>query len=294
MTQTIAKYIAPAVFFGALIVGPTLHAEENNADDAGTDFPFAFNQGTSMDQVGSKEIDVGFNGRFGRNGGVYTAIESEMSLQYQATRDLQLELEAAGAFHHVKNVPDMDDRNAGTFGGLAIGLTYRLLDRTMHGIGLAVSAAPYWTRVDDDTGKPVNGFGTEFRVAGDIELVPRRLMAVVNVSYDPESSKSRIDGSWSRQSTLGLTGGLMAKLTDNLSAGLEARYLRRYDAINLGAFAGQALYVGPTMSIALSDNKFLTLGWSAQVAGRANGEDGALDLTNFDRQQARLVFGMSF
>lgn len=277
---------------------PTLHAEEDKAKGIGTDHLFAFNAGTDMDEPGSKELAASFDGRFGRSGGAYKAIKSELSFQYQATHDLQLKLKlklkAAGAFHHVKNVPDMDDRNSAAFSGMAIGLTYRLLDRATHGFGLAVSANPYWTRVDDDTGEPANGFGSDFRIAGDMELVPRLLVGVANVSFEPETSKSKIDGKWSRQSKLGFSGGLMAKLSGNLLAGLEARYLRRYDALNLGAFAAAAVFVGPTVSITLAENKWLTFGWSAQVIGRANGEDGALDLSNFDRYQARLAFGISF
>jgi hypothetical protein len=277
-----------------LAMGPAVHAEEDDAGKIETDHLFAFNAGTDMGEPGSKELDAGFNGRFGRSGGTYSAVESELSFQYQATRNLQLELGASGTFHHIKDVPGMDDRNSAAFGGLSIGLSYRLLDRAKHGLGLAVSAAPYWTRVDDDSGEPVNGFGSEFLVASDVELVPQLLVGVINVSYEPETSKSRIDGTWSRQNTVGFSGGLMVKLRDNVFAGLEARYMRRYDSVDFSAFAGQAFYLGPTVSINLSEQAWVTAGWSAQIAGRASGVDGALDLTNFERHQARLAFGVSF
>lgn len=294
MTKIIAWCTALAALVALLTFGPPLHAEENGADKISTDHLFAFNAGTDMDNPGSKELDAGFSGRFGRSGGAYTAIESELSIQYQATRNLQLELDTSGTFHHLKDVPGMDDRNSAAFGGLAMGLSYRLLDRATHGVGLAVSAAPYWSRVDDGSGEPANGFGSEFVIASDINLVPNMLVGVINVSYEPETSKSRIDGAWSRQSTVGVSGGLMARLTDHVLAGLEVRYLRQYEALVLSTLAGQALYLGPTVSITLSEDAWLTLGWSAQIAGHANGEDGALDLTNFDRQQARLAFGVSF
>ncbi len=294
MTRSIVSRIAFAAFLAYLTIGPAVYADESGADQIGTDHLFAFNAGTDMDDPGSKELDAGFSGRFGRSGGTYRAIESELSFQYQATRRLQLELQGSGTFHHIKDVPGMDDRNGAAFGGLSIGLSYRLLDRAAHGVGLAVAAAPYWTRVDDGSGEPVNGFGSEFVVASDVNLVPNMLVGVINVSYEPETAKSRADGTWSRQSTIGVSGGLMARLSKNLFAGLEARYLRQYDTVDLSTLAGQAVYLGPTGSITLSESTWLTFGWSVQVAGRANGEDGALDLTNFDRQQGRLAFGVSF
>ena len=294
MTKSIVHCATFVALAAVLIIGQSVHADEKDSDRIETDHLFAFNAGTDVDEPGTKELDAGFTGRFGRAGGSYRALESELSFQYQATRNLQVELEASGTFHHIKNVPDMDDRDSAAFGGLSIGLSYRLLDRAAHGIGLAVSAAPYWTRVDDDSGEPVNGYGSEFVIASDVELVPNLLVGVVNLSYEPETSKSRIDGTWSRQSTVGLSGGVMAKLRDNVFAGLEARYMRQYDSVDLSAFAGQAFYLGPTVSINLSEHTWVTAGWSIQVAGQANGEDGSLDLTNFDRQQARLAFGMYF
>jgi hypothetical protein len=38
----------------------------------------------------------------------------------------------------------------------------------------------------------------------------------------------------------------------------------------------------------------MTLAWSAQVAVHAAAVPGALDLVNFERQQARPLFGVNF
>jgi hypothetical protein len=38
----------------------------------------------------------------------------------------------------------------------------------------------------------------------------------------------------------------------------------------------------------------MTLAWNVQVGGRAHGEIGRLDLTNFERNQVRLRFGFGF
>ena len=281
--------------FAALVAAPPAA----KADDAGvaafdTDHLFAFNAGSDFDEPGSKEIAAALTGRFGRSGGTYRADEGEVSLQYTAARNLQLELAARGTYYRIRGVPDMDNLDRAAFGGLSLGVSYRLLDRATHGFGLAVSSAPYWTRVDDDSGERVNGYGSDFVLAADAELVPKVLVGVLNFIYEPEQTKSRVDGSWSRENTAGIGGGLMFKLKDNIAVGLEARYLRKYDSLDFGAFAGQAFYLGPTLSVSFSDDAWLTVGWSAQIAGRPAGEDGALDLVNFERNQARLAFGVKF
>jgi hypothetical protein len=86
----------------------------------------------------------------------------------------------------------------------------------------------------------------------------------------------------------------MAQLRRGFFLGGEARYLRRYEGIGLEALAGQALLIGPTAYFKLSERSRLTLAWSAQAWGRPAGSSSALDLVNFERHQARVVFGVNF
>jgi hypothetical protein len=72
------------------------------------------------------------------------------------------------------------------------------------------------------------------------------------------------------------------------------RYFRRYDGIGLDESAGQALFAGPTAYLQLSERSRLTVAWSIQAWGRAAGSAAALDLVNFERHQARLIFGVNF
>jgi hypothetical protein len=86
----------------------------------------------------------------------------------------------------------------------------------------------------------------------------------------------------------------MAQLRPGLFLGGEARYLRRYEGIGPQELAGQALFVGPTVYFQLSQRTRLTAAWSLQAWGRPAGANAALDLVNFERQHARLVFGVNF
>jgi hypothetical protein len=86
----------------------------------------------------------------------------------------------------------------------------------------------------------------------------------------------------------------MAQMRPNFFVGGEARYLRKYEGIGLQEFAGHALFVGPTAYFKLSESSRLTLAWSFQAWGRSTRSMPALDLIDFERHQARLVFGVNF
>ncbi|HET9585462.1 MAG TPA: hypothetical protein VFP38_15605, partial [Bradyrhizobium sp.] len=101
-------------------------------------------------------------------------------------------------------------------------------------------------------------------------------------------------GAAEQESTIGAAVGLMAQLRPGFFLGGEARYLRRYEGIGLEELAGQALFVGPTAYFQLSPRTRLTAAWSMQAWGRPAGSNAALDLVNFERHQARLIFGVNF
>ena len=101
-------------------------------------------------------------------------------------------------------------------------------------------------------------------------------------------------GAAEQESTVGAAFGLMAQVRPGIFLGGEARYLRKYGGIGLEELAGQALLIGPTAYFQLSERSRLTASWSVQAWGRQAGSNAALDLFNFERHQARLVFGVNF
>lgn len=76
--------------------------------------------------------------------------------------------------------------------------------------------------------------------------------------------------------------------------GAETRYMRNYDGIGFDPFAGEVLFVGPTMYSSLSRNMAISAAWSVQVAGHAFDIPGSLDLRNFERHQAKLRLMYNF
>jgi hypothetical protein len=103
-----------------------------------------------------------------------------------------------------------------------------------------------------------------------------------------------VTGTWSDESTAGLAIGVMARVHADIFFGGEARYLRHYDGLALQAFTGQGFFIGPTVYAKISERAWIAAAWSAQLAGNATTSVGSLDLVNFERHQARLLFGISF
>jgi hypothetical protein len=131
-------------------------------------------------------------------------------------------------------------------------------------------------------------------LAFDRELVPDRIIAAFNLIYEPEWTRLVGSGVMERESTAGAAVGIMAQLRPGFLLGGEARYLRKYEGIGLEELAGQALFLGPTAYFQLSKRSWLTASWSVQAWGRPAGSTASLDLVNFERHQARLVFGVNF
>ena len=121
------------------------------------------------------------------------------------------------------------------------------------------------------------------------------MVAAFNLLYQRETMRSKMTGTWSQEATAGLALAVMAQVRSGIFVGGEARYLRKYDGLGLEALAGQGFFIGPTIYFKLSEKAWITAAWSAQAAGQATASSaGALDLVNFERHQARVLFGVNF
>jgi hypothetical protein len=264
------------------------------ADKIDTEHLFVFTIGTDPGEVGEKEIEGQSTGRFGKRDGSYTGFSQVLSAEFTPVENLRLEVGAASSYHDISGVTGFDDRRRGAWQALSFDLRYRLLDRAQAAFGLLIDVEPRWGRIDETTGEPVNQYGVDLAVAIDKELIPNRVVVAFNALYAPEVFRSRETGITFHESTLGFSTALMAQVRPGIFVGGEARYLRRYEGLGLDAFAGHAVFIGPSIYANLSEHSWIAAGWSAQVAGRANDDAGWLDLTNFERHQARLLFGFTF
>jgi hypothetical protein len=286
---TRAKTFRSALLCFSALLPACVHAEGID-----TEHIFAFMIGADVGNVGEREFQTLTTGRFGKGGGKYRAIGQELEVELVPFRNFRVEVGGAFAAHDVKDVPGLEDRRQLAWQGLSLDLRYKLLDRDSAPFGLTFAVESGFGRIDETSAAAVRNFGTEFTLAFDREVIPDVAVAAVNLIYQPEWTRFLATGATEPESTIGAAFGLMAQVRPGILFGGEARYLRRYEGIGLEEFSGQALFIGPTAYFQLSERSRLTASWSVKAWGRPAGSNAALDLVNFERHQARLVFGVNF
>jgi hypothetical protein len=279
---------------GAAMFALALSPAAARAQAIETEHLFGFTIGSDVGDVGEKELEGSVTGRFAKRNGTYDAGQGTMSMEFVPLQNLRTEFTAMVNSYDISGVSGFSDQRYTAFGGFSADFRYRLLDRASAPFGFAVGAEPHWGRADDITGEPVNQYGVDFVAAADWEIVRDRIVAAFNLIYQPDTQRSNLTGTWSQESTAGVALGVMAQIRPGIFIGGEARYLRQYDGIGLDSLAGQGVFVGPTLYAKISERAWITLAWSAQVAGHATAIPGSLDLVNFERQQARVLFGVDF
>jgi hypothetical protein len=264
------------------------------AEGIDTEHLFAFMIGTDVGNVGEREFQSQTTGRFSKASGNYRAIGQEFELEFVPASNFRIELGSAFATHDIFGVPGLTDRSQFDWQGISLDLRYRFLDREKSLFGLTLAAESHVDRIDEATAATVRKYGTEFTLAFDRELIPDLSVVALNLIYQPEWTRLLGTGQAEQESTMGAAVALMAQIRPGFFLGGEARYFRKYEGIGLEQFEGQALFIGPTAFLKLSERSRLTANWSFQAWGRPAGSAATLDLVNFERHQARLVLGVNF
>lgn len=288
-----AFLLAAALSFAAAGIFAA-RAEDDAYGEIETKYIFGFTKGSGIGLEGEKEISTQSIGEFGKREGRYRAFEHELEYEFTPTQFIQIELEALGQTHVIRDVPGLDDMNSTKLSGIAAEFRYLLLGRGPDSpVSMTLSVEPEMSRVDDISGEPVHAYSAETRLAIDAELVPNRLFVGFNLLHEPEVLRS-VDAAWERATTLELSAALAYRLVPALVLGAEVEYLRHYNSLNLTAFEGDAVFVGPTLYLQLTRKSFIQAAWSAQVAGHAVGDPRPLNLDEFSRHKAKLKYAVEF
>jgi hypothetical protein len=259
-----------------------------------TEHMFGFTEGSDIGEAGEKELEADSTGRFRRLGGSYSNVATALEAKYSLSDRLRLSAVATVAYYHIAGADGLDDRRQGALQSVSFDARYRLFDREHAPFGLTLSVEPHWGFTDETSGAPADQYGAELRLLADRELIAGRLFAALNVSYEPEQTRLRASGEMLRDSTLGVAAALALQVMPSVFIGAEARNLRHYEGLGLNSFAGQALYIGPTFYATFGRGYFLSAAWNVQVWGAVAGSSGALDSVNFERNQVKLRFGVTF
>src|SRR6266540_1638178 len=219
--------------------------------------------GTDVGERGDKEIEGETVARWGKRPGSYFAAAPALEAEFVPIDNLRVSATLSAAYHEISGIAGLDNRRQAAFDSIAFDLRYRLIDRQQSGFGLALDVEPHWGRIDPTSGEPVDRYGADLSLLLDKELVPDRVLAAFNLIYQPEATHSRATDAWSREADLGAAAGLMVQVQPGVLLGAQARYLRAYEGLALGRFAGQALIVGPTLYARLAKRLWVIAAWSA-------------------------------
>jgi len=280
--------------FCAALLCLTILPISARAEGIDTEHIFAFMIGVDVGEVGEHEFQSETTGRFAKQGGSYQAASQELELEFVPVQNFRVELGTTLAAHAIDGVPGFEDRNQFGWQGASLDLRYKFLDRETAPFGLTLALETQGNRIDDLTAAQVHNYGTELTLAVERDVIPHLAVATFNLSYAPEWTHFAGAAAEEQESTLGVAFGMMAQVRPGFLLGGEARYFRTYDGIRLDELAGQALFIGPTAYFQLSERARITANWSMQAWGRTAGTGPALDLVNFERHQAKLVFGVNF
>jgi hypothetical protein len=265
------------------------------AAEVDTEHMFGFMIGSDVGDVGEREVQSKTTARLSKSGGTYRAISQAIELEFLPARNFRVELGGALAAYNIGNVTGFANARQFDFQGGGAEFRYRFLDRETAPFGLTFGVGLHADRIDEITAARVRSYGTEFVLAIDRELIPDRVVAAFNLLYQPEWTSFAIPGAaFQREATIGAAAALMVQVHPGVFIGGEARYLRQYEGINLGELSGDAVFIGPTAFVRLSERSRLTAAWSFQVSGSSTDAAGHLNLADFERHQARLIFGVNF
>ena len=286
--------VCAKAFRAAMICFATLAPMGSHAEGIDTEHLFGFMIGSDVGELEEREFQSQTTGRFSKDGGRYRAIDQELELEFVPARNFRIELGSTFAIHDIVGVPDLADTRQLAWQGASVDLRYKFLDRDTAPFGLTFALETHANRIDETAAAPVRNHGNDLTLALDRELVPGLAVAAFNLTYQPEWTRFAGSAAAEQEATVGAAFSVMAQVRPGFFLGGEARYLRKYEGIGLDAFSGHAVFVGPTAYFKLSERSRLTAAWSFQAWGHSVGTAGTLDLVDFERHQARLIFGVNF
>lgn len=175
--------------------------------------------------------------------------------------------------------------------GAGVEMKYKLLSRTMHGFGLTLVIDPSVNRTDPDGAGRFTTYNTGIRLFADRTLIPDTLHAALNISQDLTWTGP---SPYQRSSTFTVAGSLAWQVREKLYLSGEVRHMRAHNELGFGKEAGYATFVGPGVFWQATDQLALSAAYNIQVAGKAKGQPGDLDLTNFSQHLVKVKLGYSF
>lgn len=272
--------------------------------DVDTEHLFGFTEGSDTGEKGEQEVLVDTISRFskrrdGPGPSTYRVLDTRFSYQFNPADRFSVELSAFGNLRRQRNIADLDDKAFGTFDGASAELKYQFLKGSAEQpLGFAIELRPRFTRILPVEGNGANVFDMESLIQLDVQLVPGSVWYGSNISFEPAAGRQRgTAGRGYRSSTFLWSNAVVGQVTEGTFVGPEVRYLRGYDGVFLNRLESAAVLIGPVLHHRFTEKIWLTVAYAAQAWGRDTDPAYArrgLGLTQFERQNLRVKFGMEF
>jgi hypothetical protein len=175
--------------------------------------------------------------------------------------------------------------------GAGIETKYKILGRDLHGIGLTAVIDPSFNRIDPDGAGRFTTYNTGLRLFIDRALLPGKLYAALNLSHDLTWTGP---SPYLRSSTFTLGGSLAWQVVEGLYLSGEVRHQRAHNSLGFSQDAGYATFAGPGVYWQATKQLAISAAYNVQLAGKAKGEPGDLDLTNFSQHLVKVKAAYSF
>ena len=254
----------------------------------------SFTVGSSIDEEGEKAFEPETEADFGKRSGRYAATETELEYEFTPTQYLQIELGPTVSYYNIQNVPGLDNRNLAAINGFEAALRPIIIDRGTSSLAVTGSIEPEFHSRDETSGAKVINYGLETRLEADIELIKNCLFFGSNLLYEPETTRADL-GAWQKESTWGVSAALAYQIVPKVVIGADLWYLQHYEGLAFNTFTGDAVYLGPTLYWQIASKVLVSAAFETQIAGHEVGATPAnLDLTDFSRMRARLLFEFEF
>lgn len=180
------------------------------------------------------------------------------------------------------------------YGG-GVEFKYKFLGRDVHGVGATLDAD---ISLNGGRFRGILGAGTDsatnvaVRLFLDRELIAGRLYGALNLEHI--SSFSNTAGVLVDGSQFNVRGALSAKVASNFFVGGEVWYSRTYLGSGYRTYLGDGFFVGPNFLWQINDKWTLNGAYQVQVAGKARGVPGDLNLNQYNQHLVRLKLGYAF
>lgn len=256
---------------------------------------FGFTSATGIGSVGDLGTALESDGRFGKRTGSYSAVTQKLELGYTFAENWSIAGSLFGNLYRVRDVAIFPDNSSGyRFDGLSFEIRHRLVERTAsQPFALTLAFEPRWARIDG-AGIQSTAVGAEVKLQIDAPI-SGRLFWALNANFSTVGQEDPGTSRWASASATTLSSALgYALIEERLYLGAEARWFHAFDSSAFGKLEGQALFMGPTLMVKMSPSASFNLTIQPQVAGKARGVPGSLDLDGFERTIARAKLAIGF